>query len=264
MSSQQFPITSLKTLRRSLQQRLVLPDCEHTPSAVMAGDLPEPDSLAGLSTLFRKGGITHTEGSTPNVHGQWFISTADAGMALKNLPGIRLKPSYCLVTYLYRIRRSNRAHGTAATWAMGHHLSTTSHLEAALDLAGDHGTPPYPEGALLNSMMAITGNYTAGSFLIASILQRELEEFGRCGKFHRWHHHRLIGKIPPQHSWQWRVTPPKDLKPRVRGLANGKTTVEFYTCRLSPPVSIFRHLDRYPVHSYVAKVSNQAVACLAP
>ncbi|MBT9314612.1 hypothetical protein [Leptothoe spongobia] len=260
MSSQQFPITSLQTLRRSLKQQLVLPECEHTPSATAADNMPEPDSLASLSNLFRKGGITHTEGSTPNANGRWFISTVDASAVFKHLPGISLKPNYCLVTYLYRIRRSNINHGGAVTWAMVNQLSTTSHLEAALAKAGDHSTPPYPEGALLNYMTAVTGNLTSGSFLIASVLQRELQEFGRCGKFHRWQHHRLIGNVPKQKQWQWRMEPPRNLTPKVHNLPNGKMAVEFYTCRTIPPIGIFRHVDRYTANSYVAKASNQAIA----
>ncbi|NEQ54485.1 MAG: hypothetical protein F6K11_30865 [Leptolyngbya sp. SIO3F4] len=260
MSSQQFPITSLQTLRRSLKQQLVLPECEHIPSATATEDMPEPDSLASLSNLFRKGGINHTEGSTPNANGRWFISTFDASAAIRRLPSISLKPNYCLVTYLYRIRRSNANHGGSVTWAMANQLSTTSHLEAALTTAGDHSTPPYPEGALLNYMTAVTGNWTAGSFLIASVLQRELQEFGRCGKFHRWQHHHLIDNAPKQRHWRWRMKPPKNLTPKVHTLSNGKIAVEFYTCRTVPPIGIFQHIDRYATNSYVAKASNQAIA----
>ncbi len=260
MSSQQFPVSALQSLRRSLQQQLVLPACEHMPSAEPLGDMPEPDSLAGLNTLFRKGGITHSEGSTPNTNGRWFISTVDASSALKRLPGIALKPNYCLVTYLYRIHRGNGNHGGAVTWAIANNLSTTSHLEAALTTAGDHSAPPYPEGALPNYMTAITGNLTVSSFLVASVLQRELQEFGRCGKFHRWQHHRLIGAVPHQRHWQWRLEQPKALTPTVHSLSNGKVVVEFYTCRIVPPIGIFRHVDRYPANSYVAKSSNQAIA----
>ncbi|MEM7063199.1 MAG: hypothetical protein AAF572_08540 [Cyanobacteria bacterium P01_B01_bin.77] len=260
MSSQQFPINSLQNLRRSLKQQLVLPACEHTPSYFAEEDMPEPESLASLSNLFRKGGITHTDGSTPNANGKWFISTVDASTVLKHLPGITLKPNYCLVTYLYRIRRAQANHGGSVTWAIANQLSTTSHLEVALTTAGDHNTPPYPEGALLNYMTAVTGNLKASSFLVASILQRELQEFGRCGKFHRWQHHRLIGSVPKQRSWQWHMEQPKNLVPKVHILPNSKVAVEFYTCRILPPVSIFRHIDRYSANNYVAKASNQAVA----
>lgn len=260
MSSQKFSIRALQTVRRSLQRQLVLPACEHTPNAESAGDIPEPDSLASLSTLFRKGGFAHSEGSTPNTNGRWFISTVDASAALKPLPGIALKPNYCLVTYLYRIRRANENHGGAVTWAMANRLSTTSHLEAALEAAGDYNTPPYPEGALSNYMTAITGDLTSGSFAIASVLQRELQEFGRCGRFYRWHHHRLIGAIPSKRQWKWRMEQPKSLLPTVHKLPNGKRTVEFYTCKVAPPIGIFHHVDRYGGNGYVAKATNHPVA----
>nr|MBX2864510.1 hypothetical protein [Leptolyngbyaceae cyanobacterium MAG.088] len=180
--------------------------------------------------------------------------------AIRHLPGIALKPNHCLITYLYRIKRANTNHGGAVTWAMANQLSTTSHLEAALATTDDYSTPPYPEGALLNYMDAITGNLTPASFLIASVLQRELQEFGRCGQFHRWHHHRLIGNIPKQRHWKWRLEQPQNLNPKVHSLPNGKIAVEFYTCRIVPPISIFRHIDRYACNSYVAKASNQAIA----
>ncbi|MEM6253231.1 MAG: hypothetical protein AAF821_09935 [Cyanobacteria bacterium P01_D01_bin.156] len=260
MLSQQFSIKALQSLRRSLQQQLVLPTCEHIPDGEAWADMPEPDSLASLGNLFRKGGISHVEGSTPNAEGRWFISTVDPSTALQQLPGISLKPDYCLVTYLYRIRKANSSHGGAVTWAMANKFSTTSHLEAALTSAGDHNTPPYPEGALFNYMNAITGNWTAGSFVVASVLQRELREFGRCGHFHRWQHHHLIGAIPAQCQWKWRMETPKSLMPRVHALNNGKVVVEFYTCRTAQPITIFRHVDRYPPHSYVAKSSDQAIA----
>jgi hypothetical protein len=112
-------------------------------------------------------------------------------------------------------------------------------------------------------MNAITGNLTPASFLIASLLQRELQEFGRCGQFHRWHHHRLIGNVPKQRHWQWRMEQPHNLNPKVYSLPNGKMAVEFYTCRIVPPIGIFRHVDRYPGNSYVAKSSNQAIASAA-
>ena len=263
MSSQQFPINSLRTLRRSLKRQLVLPTCEHTPDSELA-EMPEPNSLATLSNLFRKGEITHAEGSTPNVTGQWFISTVDASTAIKSLPGIALKPNYCLVTYLYRIRRAKANHGGSVTWAMTQQSSTTANLEAALTLAGDHNTPPYPEGALHNYMAAITGNLTPGSFVVASILQRELQEFGRCGQFHRWHNHRLVGTVPKQQEWQWRMEQPKHLAPRVHKLPSGKMAVEFYTCRIVPPIRIFRHVDRYSGNSYVAKSNDQVIAAATP
>ena len=216
--------------------------------------MPEPESLATLSNLFRKGGITHTDGSTPNANGRWFISTVDPSAALKHLPGIALKPNYCLVTYLYRIRRANASHGGSVTWAMANQLSTTSNLEAALATAGDHNTPPYPEGALLNYMTAITGNLTVGSFLIASVLQRELQEFGLCGKFHRWQHHRLIGTVPKQCHWQWRMEQPKTLAPTVYRLRNAKIVVEFYTCRTVRPIGIFRRRrNKFRFFSYYEK-----------
>ncbi|MEM1238552.1 MAG: hypothetical protein AAGI45_01805 [Cyanobacteria bacterium P01_H01_bin.26] len=260
MSSQTFSLKSLQTLRRFLKQRLVLPECEHTPNRFADDEMPEPDSLADLSNLFDQGGLTPVADSVPNTNGRWFISTVDASNVIKQLPGLTFHPNYCLVTYLYRVQKANISHGRAATWAIAKRLSSTRQLEAALDLAGDHTNPPTPDGALLNYMTAVAGDLTAGSFLKASILQRELQEFGRCGQFNRWQHHRLIDTIPQQCGWQWRIQQPKNLAPTVHHLANGKLAVEFYTCRVASPIGIFRHIDRYPAKSYVAKANNQPIA----
>ena len=147
MSSQTFSLKSLQTLRHFLKQRLVLPECEHIPNASADDEMPEPDSLADLSSLFDQGGLAYVAGSAPNTNGRWFISTVDASSVIKKLPGMTFHPNYCLVTYLYRIKKANISHGRAATWAIAKGLSTTRQLEAALTPAGDHTAPPFPDGA---------------------------------------------------------------------------------------------------------------------
>ena len=135
MSSQTFSLKSLQTLRRFLKQRLVLPECEHAPNTFMADEMPEPDSLAGLSSLFDQGGLTHVADSAPNTNGRWFISTVDASNVIKQLPGLTFHPNYCLVTYLYRVQKANISHGRAATWAIAkrpHHSACSRWRTAKL------------------------------------------------------------------------------------------------------------------------------------
>jgi hypothetical protein len=256
MAVHKFPVASVHKVRHYLRRHLLIPPLEDQPAPPALEEVPEPVSLDGLGQLFRIGSSQEEAFSTPNREGRWFISTADAGAVFAHLPMLRLKPGFHLVTYLYRTTTS----GVGMTWAVPAPFSTTAHLEEALKAAGDAQTPPYPERALLNVMAAVAGDQSPLSFITASLLQRELQEFGYSGDAGQWCHHRLIGAAPPQRTWQWQIKPPVDLTPKVRRLSDGQTTVEFFTGRVVPPVGLFRHMDRYPVGHYVAKVTNQAVA----
>ena len=219
-------------------------------------DIPEPSSLGALGDLFRVGSAPSELVSTPNLEGRWFISTAEPGAVFTRLPGLQLKPGFKLVTYLWRTESS----GLGVTWALPEHLSDTARLEEALQSANDAENPPYPEGALLNLMAAIQGDRSATSFVTASILQRELKEFGLSGDQCDWLHHRFISNVPQQRQWQWRMKAPSDLVPKVRVLADGQAAVEFFSCRVVPPIGIYRHVDHYPVGHYTAKSINQPIA----
>lgn len=261
MPLQKFPVASVQKIRQYLRRQLVIPALEDRPATVLASvpeEMPEPASLEALGQLFRMGSSQEEALSTPNWDGRWFISTADAGAVFARLPMLNLQPGFRLATYLYRTPTS----GVGATWAVPESFSATANLEEALKSAGDAQNPPYPERALLNFMAAVTGDQSPLSYLTASLLQRELQEFGYCGDAGQWRHHRIIGTAPSQRAWQWQIKPPADLTPKVRQLPNGQVTVEFFTG--VSPGGIFRHMDRYPKEHYVAKVTDQVVATMTP
>jgi hypothetical protein len=66
--------------------------------------------------------------------------------------------------------------------------------------------------------------------------------------------------MPQQLQWQWRTEGVKDLSPKVRILPEGRAVVEFFTCRVTPSIAIFQHLDQYTVGSYLAKTIDRPVA----
>jgi hypothetical protein len=110
-------------------------------------------------------------------------------------------------------------------------------------------------------MDAIQGDRSAISFVVASLLQRELKELGALGKSCDWSHHRLISTPPTQVTWQWRVeNPPKDLAPKVRVLDNGKAAIEFFSCRVVSPIALFQHIDQYQTDGYKAARVDRAIA----
>lgn len=258
MSLHTFSIEAVQKVGQHIRAQLVLPPSEQQPTLegenVTPDELPEPASLDALGDLFRLGGFGDEDLSAPNRQGRWFISTIDPAVALNKLPGLNLKSDVRLVTYLQQ--RSDG--GVGVTWALPKLMSTTVHLEAALESVGE-GAPPRPRGALSNVMEAIEGNDTPASFVAASLLARELKELGRTGKLRRWSHHRLIGKVPSQRPWQWRSKVPQDLSPKVKRSDQG-VLVEFFSCRVVPPIALFRHVDQYPAGSYRPKTNDQVIA----
>lgn len=258
MSTQRIPLDTLQKVRQYLKTVLVLPESENRPlTAALANltPLPEPDSLAGLGDLFRVGGAIDEGVPMPNNYGQWYVSVMDPGVAFMKLPGLQLRSGYRLVTYLYR----QGEEGLGKTWAIPEAMSTTANLEKALGGAGTEQQPPKPLGCLEDLSLAIEGDNSASSYVYASLLRRELQEFGALGKRGIWGKHTLINSVPQQLQWQWR-TEVKDLSPKVRILPEGRAVVEFFTCRVTPSIAIFQHLDQYSAGEYLPKSIDRPVA----
>lgn len=258
MSIQTVPLETLHKIRQYLKSALVLPAGEDNPRLETPMDEeepPEPGSLAELGGLFNFGGTPELETHAPNLRGKWFVSTVNPGSALLKLPGLRLKPGIRLVTYLSRLPNE----GMGTTWAVPEALSTTAQLQAVLD-QDLKDSPPQPAGALAHVMEAIDGDRSALSFVIASLLQRELREFGASGKRQDWTHHRLINAVPAQVAWQWHITPPKDLSPKVLIYPDQRAAIEFFSCRIVAPVAIFQHVDQYPATGYQCVAKSRVIA----
>ncbi len=263
MSLQKFSLEIVLKVRQHLQAQLTLPPSEqHPDQAIAEADLDTnpvvPTSLDALGDLFRVGSMGDDDTSAPNAEGRWFISTVDPAAAINKLPGLALKSGVRLVTYLQR----QSGGGMGVTWALPELLSTTAELEAALENAGDSTIPPHPKGALGHVMDGLEGDRSAGSFIAASLLLRELKEFGRSGQNCRWSHHRLIAAVPPEQNWQWRTKTPADLSPKLQMREDGTALVEFFSHRTIKPISLFRHLDQYGAKSYRPKSNDQVIALL--
>ncbi|MEB3337523.1 MAG: hypothetical protein VKJ46_08685 [Leptolyngbyaceae bacterium] len=262
MSIQKLPLEAVQKIRQHIKSSLVLPESENHPNSqasdASAGELSDLESLDALGDWFKFASVPEEAANAPNTEGQWFVSTINPGVAITKLPGLSLKPGFRIVTYLNRAPDS----GVGSTWVVPEAMSTTAQLEEALQHCGDITQPPHPKGALTDLMEAISGDFSPPSFIVASLLRRELQELGALGKYCKWSHHRLINTVPPQVKWQWRTDIPKDLSPKVRVLENGKTAIEFFTCRVVAPVAIFRHIDQYQPGQYQATSVDQAIAVI--
>lgn len=263
MSIQKFPLEALKKVRQYIQNTLSLANTERQPQP-WAGledaddEWPEPESVDDLSGIFAFGGQSE-DAPTPASRGHWFVSTVNPGTALLKLPGLRLKPELRLVSYLYRSDED----GAGLIFAVPEFLSTTAYLEKALHHSDSLSQPPHPEGALSHFMEAIEGDRSAISFVVASIVRREFQEFGAIGKRCNWNHHRFIDAIPPQARCQWRLEqPPKDLAPKAKVSPEGQAAVEFFSYRSGSTIVLYRHFDQYVPGQYKPNSVDKAIAIL--
>ncbi|MBD2058442.1 hypothetical protein H6F88_21010 [Oculatella sp. FACHB-28] len=258
MAIQKFPLATLQKVRQYIKNTLVLPKSEQHwtwTSSKSADELPEPNSLDALGDLFKFGGVIESQLTSPRPSGHWLVSTLNPGTALAKLPGLKLKPGFRLISYLYRAE----VDGAGVVWAIPEAFGTTAQLEKPIAMAGALDQPPKPESALTDFMQAIEGDRSPQSFIIASLLRRELLEIGALGQHRNWSHHRLIDEPPAQVNWQWSTEQPKDLSPKVRLLPD-QAAVEFFTCRTVAPIALFRHIDQYLPGQYKANSIDRVVA----
>jgi hypothetical protein len=261
MSIQRFPLAAIKQVRQYIQNAIVIDADKQLETWAGIDDvsnIPEPESLDDLSSVFAFGGLSSEEIKTPRFRSPWLVSTVNPGAALLKLPGLHLKPTWRLVSYLYRSGNS----GVGLVFAVPEELSTTAMLERALSTSRSLKQPPKPEGALPDFMEAIEGDRSAVSFVVASLLCRELREFGAIGAYQSWTHHRLIDAVPGQVKWQWQTEQPKDLTPKAKVLPDGQAAVEFFSCRVSAGIALYRHVDQYPAGEYKPKRIDKPLATM--
>ncbi|MFZ4667399.1 MAG: hypothetical protein ACOYME_13315 [Prochlorotrichaceae cyanobacterium] len=262
MSIQKLSLAGVQKVREHLQQSLLLPELENHPRRIDLDDdqdIPEPGSLDALGDLFRAASLPEEVISAPNTDGRWFVSSVNPGAGLNKVPGLNLKPKYRLVSYLLRTIDS----GIGQVWAVPETESGMADLEAVLiHSPSNHNRqlPPRPPQAFETPMHAIEGDRSPTSYVIASVFCRELKEFGALGQDANWSHHRLVASIPQQVKWNWKVEEPRDLSPKVKVYEDGRAAVDFYTCRIVPPVSLLRHLDQYAAQSYIAQSIDRVIA----
>lgn len=259
MTIQKFPLEKIQKVRRFISNGLTIAANLETwteSGSDDADELPEPESIDELGNLFSMGSFSELDDDAQSAQqGKWLISTADIAGVIIKLPGLTLKPGIRLVSYVYRIQDD----GVGVVWALPDEYSHTAQIEDALTHAGDRHQYPKPTGVLDDVMEAVEGDRSHASFLIASILRRELQEFGASGRSRNWGHHRLISTLPAQVSQQL-GSEPRDFSPRVRLLPDERAAVEFFSCRVTPPHQIFRHVDQYPPNRYVPDSVDRLIA----
>jgi len=256
MSIQKLPLAALQQVRQYIKSTITLTDIDQKFQdwAVLEDfeDLPEPASVDNLSSIFAFGNLSAEQTSPCR---RWVVSTVNPGAALVKLPGISLEVGRRMVGYVYQ----SKDDGGGAVWAVPDRLSTTFLLEKAI-ASNEVSRPPQPEGAFDHFMEAVKGDRSAVSFMVASLLRRELEEFGAVGQRCNWSHHQLIDQVPAPVQWQWQYQQPTDLAPKVKIMSDGQAAVEFFTWRVNHPIALFRHVELYSAETYSPKSQNQTIA----
>lgn len=237
MSIQTVPLAALQKIRSHLQLALQLDLRPITEEP--------PDSIAALSDLFGRIDSVSAPG--------WRLSAIDPGAVFRRLPGLQLQPHYRLVGYLWR----DDCGSQSQIWAVPIDRTSTTELEAAI-LRPDAVLPPHPIAALPDWRLAIDGDRSPGSFLIAALLWREMQAWGTTGAYCNWSQHRLIDRIPTALQ---PVVPDrlKNLSPRLRLMPDRRVAVEFFTCRIASPVQIFRHVDLFSAVNYAGESLDREV-----
>ena len=195
----------------------------------------------------------------------WSISRVDPGRILTSFTSLWLRPGYALQAYQFKAGDS----GNGIVWAMP--------LDAKLPEPADCERlteqflePPKPHAALENFMDAFAGDGSAWSYLSASLLCRDLHEFGAIWHGCYWSAHEILGdnpwktkRRPPSFgsadAWQWLGPQPEIWRPHVQ-FADDVVTVKFLTFTALGQESIVQHTDTFKAGHYRFSAATEALA----
>jgi hypothetical protein len=191
----------------------------------------------------------------------------------KVVRSLQLRPGYVLGAYQYRAQ----GNGNGFVWALPDGLVFPEPADCPR-IEDVFLEPPKPPGACDDFMEAIQGDGTPESYLAASLLKRELAEFGAMWHGCDWGTHTILAANPlaspqsllreqgftdecigPNEEWRWKVAEPAEWRPCV-SLGKGGIQVVFYTFSGLGSQTIFKHVDRYREASYVSRVRVQTIA----
>lgn len=238
MSIQKIPLATLQKVRQYLQPALKLDRSTQDDSL--------PESIAALGDVFSRGFEAQPQQG-------WSLSAIDLSDIFAKLPGLKLQAGYRLVSYLWQDDRGSRAQ----VWAVPIDRATTKELVQAI--AQSSATlPPRPAAALPDWMLAVQGDRSLGSFLVASLLRREMQS-GTSGDYGDWSHHHLIDRVPTALRTMPKAAQLQNLSPRLRQFPDRRVAVEFFTCRSIAPIGIFRHVDLYSATNYTANSLDRVI-----
>lgn len=204
----------------------------------------------------------------------WSKSRADLTRLLAPFHPLSLKPRVVLCAYQFR----EGENGIGAVWALPEGAESPEPQDCPLSRSGEPWNidVPRPPAAYVSIMSHIKGDGSPWSYLAASILSREIAEFGARWHGRQWSVHRVVGAnpltTPGDHDadplaaprgaaseWQWLEPEPCRWEPHVRMEPEG-VTVTFYTYSGWQRQHLYRHTDRYRPGSYEGRSERTEIA----
>jgi hypothetical protein len=201
--------------------------------------------------------------SAKDVPNGWSLSPTNPSQIVTLFRSLRLKAGFTLQAYLFK---NSGGDGRGIVWALpeDHVLPDPGNRPALIRWLWH---PMKPRAALRNCMEAITGDGTPNSYLCASILARELAEFGARWHLLSWTTEDILDKDPwiepppqgsficdfnPDDSWEFHAPRPgpNEWCPRV-WVGEDSAIVSFITYSAHIEQRLQRITDRYPIGSYV-------------
>lgn len=195
----------------------------------------------------------------------WSRSSVDPMGLLETFRPLRIKAGFVLRAYQFR----SGGNGNGVVYAMAADLPFPEPDECEHDLQR-FLEPPVPNGALGQIMEAVEGDRSLWSYLAASILARELAEFGAIWHGCNWSTHDILGKDPisiegragprrkaphdtisdfDPRGWTWVEKRPTEWRPTTTVRTNSIRVV-FHTYNGLGENGIYRHIDTYKRDSY--------------
>jgi len=214
----------------------------------------------------------------------WTKSSVDPMKLLEVFPCLHLKEGMVLRAYQFREGDNYDVNGNAVVFAVPEDLPFPEPEECTESLRG-FLSAPRPPGALDDVMEAIDGDGSPWSYLSASLLARELQEFGAIWHGCGWTTHCILSRNPlvspgrgarrrsienplqPDSSdpfenpreWKWLKSRHREWRPTV-GKDAGSMVVRFYTYTGLGQYRICRHVDTYKPGSYCFKSEGTDIA----
>lgn len=198
----------------------------------------------------------------------WSKSPLDPAKLVALFTSLRVKPGFVLRAYQFR----TGGNGNGVVWALPVEADFPD-PDHCLRQSDRLLEPPKPLAALDDVMDVIEGDGTPWSYLSASLLKRELDEFGAMWHGCNWDDYEILGGDPwtprkktystespstPADQWKWMEPMPQDWRPRVQ-MDERIVTVTFFTYTGLEQEQITRHTDTFKGGSYKLETDEAVV-----
>jgi len=279
----------IATLRKNLPKLNIVAEPEKLASigdtaALRASDKPDAPVVQRFaeSQIRRWRRNANQLSRLPNTTPEgWSKSPIDPADLLTVFPRLRLREGYLLRAYVFK----QDGNSNGFVWALPHD-SAFPEPDECPRLESHFLKPPKPFDALDDTMEAIVGDDTVASYFQASLLRRELKEFGTGWHGIRWGMNMIFDDDPwkpradlPEDSlarfptsdpadWKWLEAKPDSWVPEGR-MDVKQTTITFYS--YTPLAAdapgdeiekerIYRHTETYRRGKYRPLIIEKKIA----